>query len=398
MGLKGKGFLKSWVEISKARLKENFRAIQSAAGAGVEVLAVVKSNGYGHDAAICGPALVGAKARWLGVSDVDEGARLRERLGEGSTRVLVMCGMELGDAAAMAQYGLTPVVWTVEHVAAMEKAARAAGQRLQVHLEIDTGMSRQGVQVGTQLAAVAERLTGSRWLHCEGVMSHLSSAEIAESEVTASQQQKFAEAIAQVMAAGIQPEFVHLGNSSAVDEGSTMAWVRETAKKTGARAMVRTGLAVYGMCLPIENEDRKVGESRKSLLAAKLKPAMTWKTHVIGLREIEKGTAVGYGATFTAKRKMRIALIPVGYSDGFRRAASSGVGSGWVMIAGKEAKVVGRVSMNLTTVDVTAIDGVQVGSEVVLLGDGVSAEDHARWSGTISYDIVCGVKAKFVAK
>ena len=402
MDAKGKGFLKSWVEISKARLQENFRAIQSVAGPGVEVLAVVKANGYGHDAAICGPMLVAAKARWLGVSDVEEGAQLRERLGEGSTRVLVMCGMELGDAAAMTQYGLTPVVWTVEHVAAMEKAARAAGQRLPVHLEIDTGMSRQGAQVGAQLEEVVARLAGSRWVHCEGVMSHLSSAEIAGSNVTVSQQAKFAEAIAQVTAAGIQPELLHLGNSSAVDEGSTMGWVRETAKKIGAKAMVRTGLAVYGMCLPIENQDGKTVDSRKSLLSAKLKPAMTWKTQVIGLREIEKGTSVGYGATFMAKGKMRIALIPVGYADGFRRAASSGISlvdsAGWVMIAGKKAKVVGRVSMNLTTVDVTGIDAVQVGSEVVLLGEGVTAEDHARWAGTIAYDIVCGVKGKFVAK
>jgi len=384
------GILKSWVEISKARLQENFRAIQSVAGPAVEVLAVVKANGYGHDASICGPLLVGAKARWLGVSDVDEGARLRERLGEGSTRVLVMCGMELGDAAAMAQFGLTPVVWTVEHVAAMEKAARAAGQRLDVHLEIDTGMSRQGAQLGADLAAVVERLAGSRWVHCEGVMTHLSCAEIAESKVTAMQQEKFEAAIAQLTAAGIQPEFVHLGNSSAVDEGSTMQWVRETAKRIGAKAMVRPGLAVYGMCLPVEGG--------KSMLAAKLKPALTWKTRVIGLREIEKGVAVGYGATFTAKQKTRIALLPVGYADGFRRDASSGIGDGWVMIAGKKAKAVGRVSMNLTVVDVTAIDDVQVGSEVVLLGEGVSAEDHARWAGTIAYDIVCGVKGKFVAK
>jgi len=389
MGAKGEGFLKSWVEISKARLKENLRAIQSVAGAGVEVLAVVKANGYGHNAAICGPALVEAKAKWLGVSDVEEGALVRKQLGESSTRLLVMCGMELGDAPVMAQCGLTPVVWTVEHVAAMEKAARAAGHRLDVHLEIDTGMSRQGAQVGADLAAVAERLAGSRWVHCEGVMTHLSCSEVAGSEVTMMQRERFAEAIEQILAAGIQPELVHLGNSSAVDEGSTMKWVRETAKKIGAKAMVRPGLAVYGMCLPIE--------CGKGLLAAKLKPAMTWKTHVIGLREIEKGTSVGYGATFTARRKMRIALLPVGYADGFRREASSGVGDGWVMIAGKKSKVVGRVSMNLTTVDVTGID-VQVGSEVVLLGEGASAEDHARWAGTIAYDILCGVKGKFVAK
>lgn len=378
------------MEISKTRLKENFRAVQSVAGAAVEVLAVVKANGYGHDVAICGLALVEAKARWLGVSDVDEGAWLRERLGESSTRVLVMCGMELSDAAAMAQYGLTPVVWTVEHVAAMERAARAAGQRLDVHLEIDTGMSRQGAQLGAELEAVAARLAGSRWVHCEGVMNHLSSAEIAESKDTESQKTRFEAALAQVLAAGIQPELLHLGNSSAVDEGSTMAWVRETAKKMGAKAMVRSGLAVYGMCLPVERG--------KGQLATKLNPALTWRTHVIGLREIEKGTAVGYGATFTAKHTMRIALIPVGYADGFRREASSGIGDGWVMVAGKKAKVVGRVSMNLTTVDVTGIDGVSVGSEVVLLGEGVSAEDHARWAGTIAYDILCGVKGKFLAR
>ncbi len=306
-----------------------------------------------------------------------------------------MCGMELNDAPAMATCGLTPVVWTVEHVAAMERAARAAGHRLDVHLEIDTGMSRQGAQPGAELAAVAERLVRSRWMHCEGLMSHLSSAEVAASKVTESQRARFADAIAQVTAAGLQPELLHLGNSSAVDEGSTMAWVREAAKKIGARAMVRSGLAVYGMCLPIE-------AGGKGQLAAKLKSALTWKTHITGLREIEKGTSVGYGATFTAKRAMRLALLPVGYADGFRRAASSGLSlddpAGWVMIAGKRARVVGRVSMNLTTVDVTGIDGVHVGSEVVLLGDGVSAEDHARWSGTIAYDILCGLKAKFVAR
>jgi len=137
---------------------------------------------------------------------------------------------------------------------------------------------------------------------------------------------------------------------------------------------------------------------------------MAWKTRVIGLREIEAGATVGYGATFTAQRPMRLALLPVGYADGFRREASSspqpatapsgdpdsGVGDGWVMIAGQRARVVGRVSMNLTTVDVTGIAGVDVGDEVVLLGEGVSAQDHARWCGTIAYEILCGVRGRVV--
>jgi len=123
---------------------------------------------------------------------------------------------------------------------------------------------------------------------------------------------------------------------------------------------------------------------------------LCWKTRVIAVREVEAGATVGYSATFVAPRKMRLALLPIGYADGFRRAGSSGIGNGWVMIAGKRATVVGRVSMNLTVVDVSGIDGVHEGMEVVLLGDGVTAEDHARWSGTIAYDILCGIRARMV--
>jgi alanine racemase len=266
----------------------------------------------------------------------------------------------------------------------MDAAAESAGESVAVHVEIDTGMARQGVAGGPELARVLERLVASPWVRCEGVLSHLSSAEVSGSAVTAAQRERFGAALAQVAAAGITPEFVHLGNTSAVDEGSTMEWVRSTAARLGARAMVRTGFAVYGHALPVEDG---VGD-----LISNLRPVEVWKTRVVGLRQIEAGATVGYGATFVAPATMRLALLPVGYADGFRREASSGVGDGWVMIAGKRARVVGRVSMNLTTVDVTGI-AVEVGDEVVLLGDGVSAEDHARWCGTIAYEILCGVPA-----
>jgi alanine racemase len=190
---------------------------------------------------------------------------------------------------------------------------------------------------------------------------------------------------------GVIPEFVHLAASSGVDEGSTLGWLREVAAGVGARVMVRPGIALYGYCLPLDTGI--AGGVRE-----RLKPVLTWKTRVIGVREIAAGQAVGYGGTFVAKSLMRLALLPVGYSDGFRRAGSSGVGDGWVMIAGRRAPVVGRVSMNLITVDVTDIAGVAVGDEVVLLGDGVTADDHARWSGTISYEILCGIRAKFLKK
>jgi len=381
--------LKSWAEVSSARLVENFRVVRAVAGAGAETLAVIKANAYGHGADICAPLLMAEGARWLGVSDLEEGSAIREAMPHRGVRLLVMSGMDVGDAPGLVLHGLTPAVWTAEHVTAMERAARAAGHRVSVHIEVETGMARQGASLGEELARVLERLAGSRWVYCEGVMTHLCCSEVAGAQTTALAQERFRAALEQVAAAGAKPDFVHVANTSAVDEGGVMAWLRARAKAMGAQVMVRVGLGLYGHCLPIEGEG--VG-----VLGMRLAPVMEWKTRVIGVREINAGTTVGYGATFVAARAMKLALLPVGYADGFRRAGSSGVGDGWVMIAGKRAAVVGRVSMNLTMVDVSGIEGVGVGDEVVLLGDGVTAEDHARWSGTIAYDILCGIRARMV--
>ncbi len=299
------------------------------------------------------------------------------------------------------------MIWAAEHVEALEQAASAAGQRVAVHLEIDTGMGRQGAAApeahvsAPELRRMLERLATSPWVWCEGLMTHLCCAEAAGEGMTTAQRRRFAAAIDEVTGAGIRPEFLHMANTSGVDEGSTMQWVRDVALQIGARAMVRTGLAIYGYALPLEGYALPLEggggntATHTATLRPRLKPVMVWKTRVIGVRDLEPGASVGYGATFTAARPMRLALLPVGYADGFRREASSGVGNGWVMIAGKRAPVVGRVSMNLTTVDVTEMTGVDAGTEVVLLGEGVTAEDHARWCGTIPYEIMCGVRARF---
>ncbi|MGA7157391.1 MAG: alanine racemase [Acidobacteriaceae bacterium] len=386
------GMVKSWVEISEERLVGNLRAVQAIAcvdGAS-ETLGVIKANAYGHDAANVARILVKAGVRWLGVADAEEGVRVRGVVGDG-VRVLVMCGLEDADCKAVVRYGLTPVVWTVEHVAMLERAAEAAGVEVRVHLEVDTGMARQGVDC-KGVGELAERLAGSRWVRCEGVMTHLATAEVGGSEVTGRQRERFVEALQVVVNKGLRPELVHVGASSAVDEGSTLEWMREVAASVGARVMVRPGIALYGYC----SEVCAGSKGDTGLLRPRLRPVLTWKTRVLGVREIGAGETVGYGATFTAKSLMRLALLPVGYSDGFRRAGSSGVGEGWVMIGGRRAAVVGRVSMNLITVDVTDIAGVAVGDEVVLLGDGVTADDHARWNGTISYEILCGIRARFM--
>ncbi len=398
-------WMKSWVEISEERLVENLRTVQALAGGedrvglpgAAEVLGVVKADAYGHGAVQVARMLAKAGLGWLGVADVEEGARVRRaveglaaaesgRAEPGTSRqrisVLVMGGLDAVECAPMLEHGLTPVVWTVEHVEMLERAAASAGRAVAVHLEIDSGMCRQGVDLAG-VAAVARRLAGSRWVRCEGVMSHLASAEVAGSEQTRRQQARFAQAVQIAAAQGVRPAWLHLAASSAVDESGTLAGMRELARSQGARMMVRAGISLYGYCIPTAG----------GVLRPRLQPVLTWKTRVIGVREIEAGESVGYGGTFTAASRMRLALLPVGYSDGLRRAASSGVGNGWVMIAGRRAVVVGRVSMNLTTVDITQIEGVEVGSEVVLLGPGVTADDHAGWSGTISYEVLCGIRA-----
>jgi len=389
------GRVKSWVEISGARLVENLRAVQAIVnvGEGTETLGVVKANAYGHDAAIVARVLVNAGVRWLGVADVDEGVRVRGVVGDG-VRLLVMLGLEETDCKGVVVHNLTPVVWTMEHVAMLERAAESTGKVVRVHLEIDTGMARQGVD-WKGVVGIAERLAGSKWVRCEGVMSHLVAAEVEGSAVTQRQRGRFEEALQVIVDKGITVEWLHLGASSAVDEGSTLGWMQELAAGVGARVMVRPGIALYGYCSPVTaaNDGDMCGGGALGKL---VKPVLTWKTRVIGLREIGVGDTVGYGATLTAKSLMRLALLPVGYADGLRRAASSGVGDGWVMIGGRRAAVVGRVSMNLVVVDVTDLEGVAVGDEVVVLGEGVTADDHARWSGTISYEILCGIRAKFV--
>ena len=181
---------------------------------------------------------------------------------------------------------------------------------------------------------------------------------------------------------GLQPRWMHAGNSSAVDNpAQDWPWLLELARQAGARAMVRPGLALYGYCLPIEGPTAPH-------LRPELRPVMTWKAHVLAVHCLAPGETVGYNATFTADRAMPVALLPVGYADGLRRELS---GRGWVMLGGRRAPILGRISMNLTVVDLSGISNVAVGDAAILLGEGVTAEDHARLAGTIVYEILCGI-------
>lgn len=391
--------VKSWIEVSGERLAGNFRAVRATAGAETQVLAVVKANAYGHGVETCSVTLAEAGARWLGVADAREGTRVRRtldaaRIGRADVGILVMCGLMPGDAAAdvglIAKYELTPLVWTVEQVRWLH-----GHTGMRVHVEVDTGMGRQGARPGAELEELLDAIAAAG-LELDGVMTHFCAAEVAHSERTQAQERRFEEAVAQVRMKGMRLGWVHAGSSSSVDNPThEEPWLAELAKSVGACAMVRAGVALYGYCLPIEQSWHQEPDGYVDpRLHPRLLPVMTWKTHVLDVREMSAGDSIGYNATFTAKHAMRVAVLPVGYSDGLRRelSGSDARPGGWVMMHGQAAAIVGRISMNLTTVDVTAIHGVQVGDEVVLLGDGVTADDHARLAGTISYEILCGVR------
>ncbi len=398
--------MNSWVEISERRLLGNYRLLAQAAGGDTAVLAVVKANAYGHGAAVCAPVLARAGAEWLGVADGAEGACLREALAaagierDSQPQVLAMCGSLGDDAELVVRNELTPVVWEKQQMESLAASVQRRGgvtAPLPIHLEIDTGMARQGVTLGEELHGLLHWLKRQPHLRLDGVMTHFASAEVAGSPQTVTQMRRFQEAMGAVTAVGLRPSWVHVGSSSTVDNQGpeqNSAWLRSLASTVGARSMVRPGIALYGYCLPIEQSGSN-GNEVSSTVRSELGPVMSWKTRVISLREVQPGDTVGYNATYKAEKPMRLALLPVGYADGLRRELSGSnlLPGGWTMVRGQCASIVGRVSMNLTVVDVTEIPGVAVGDEVVILGDGVSADDHARLAHTISYEIVCGVRA-----
>ena len=423
--------VKVWTEIAPERLAGNFRALSVIVGESLgegkapALLAVIKANAYGHGIDPCAAILAHAGAEWLGVTDAHEGARVRTVLAAAmerddsspsrnrdsihrapvQPRILVMSGTVglAGEADCIVENALTPVVWASAHVTLLAEAARKAGRatRVPVHVEIDSGMSRQGVSPGALLAETLQAIAAEPSVVLDGVFTHFASTEISGSEQTTRQQAQFESAIAQIARSGAKPRWVHVGNSSFIDnavpstsisdqeacEWAPGKWLSSLAEASQARPMVRTGLALYGYLLPIEGLGR-------SLAASNVLPVMAWKTRLIDVREVPVGTLVGYDGAYRAARPMRLALLPLGYADGLRRELSSTntkVG-GWVIIRGECAAIVGRVSMNLTTVDVTAIPGATDGDEVVVLGDGVNANDHARLAGTIAYEILCGIK------
>jgi len=367
---------RTWAEVSLAALSENFHAVQKHVGRGVTICAVVKADGYGHGAVECARALESEGAEWLGVTDAAEGLALR---GAGCmARILLMTGIWKGEEDGIVAENLTPTIWEPWHIETLERAARKRQSILPVHLKLDTGMNRLGASPEA-LPRLCEMLSACKQVTLEGVSTHFASAEVLDAEDAVRQMKSFEEGLAVLQNYGLRPALVHMGNSAAM-----------SARPETWKTMVRPGIALYGYSLAFTRSGEPAAVEELPL-----RPVLSWKTRVLTVKDVAAGQAVGYMGTFVTKAQSRIAVLPVGYADGYPRLLSN---RARVIVRGEHAPVVGRVSMDLTIVDVSHIRGVAVGDEVVLIGNSngksVDAVELARWCESVPYEILCGLSQR----
>ena len=383
-----------WVEIRTQAFEDNFRFLAGMAAPHAELLAIVKADAYGHSLALCAPAAVRAGARWLGVTSVEEGVAART-LSPGS-QILVIGGVFPGQSAALVAHRLIAVAWEPWQLDEIEIAAQDAGMQpgsFPVHLEIDTGMSRQGVDPAA-LPPMLARFHAASPLKLDGVMTHLFAADEADGAVTEAQLAQLDKVLEQVSAAGLWAEWLNVGNSAALLAGQAEA-IAAIAARHGMRALLRPGLALYGLA---PGFDPPFDPDEPAPLAAahtRLRPVLSWKTRVTGIRAIPAGAVVGYNGTFVATEPMRLALLAAGYADGIDRRLGNRFS---LLVRGQRAPLVGLVSMDQTVIDVTDIPGVRAGDEVVIIGtqDGetITAFDHAEATGTIPWEVFTRIGAR----
>lgn len=363
----------TWAEIDLNQLAANFNQVRKRVGSAARIMAVVKANAYGHGAVECARRLATQGADWFGVALPEEAIQLRE---SGIKQpVLCLAGFWPGQAAACIQYQLTPVIYRRDMLEALNQAAAEAGVIADAHVKVDTGMGRLGVRFD-QLSEFVAQVGQFPNVRIDGLMTHLAAADDTSCQpLTHDQIHRFDEAVSVFREHGFRPTHLHLANSAGV-YGHREAWGN----------MVRPGGVLYGLwrdVLPPNVADPQ------------LAPVMSLYSRIIMLKWVPPGETIGYGCTFEASRRSLIATLPIGYHDGYMRGLSNRAN---VIVRGAYAPVVGRVSMDLTLVDVTDVAGVELHDEVTLLGWDrrhpdlrLRAEDLARIAGTLSYEVTCGV-------
>lgn len=359
-----------WMEVSRRRIAENFHAIRNAVSPTIEVMPVVKADAYRHGASEVARVLSEEGARWLAVSNVEEGVQLRQ---SGiTTHILVMGDFLQFERPALIDYSLTPAIHSLPQLLEYDRMASALGRALPYHMTVDSGMGRLGSREPSgRIVAAVLQATHAR---LEGLMTHFASAANYDSPQTADQLAYFTDVQRDFTRAGLDPRYVHLSSTIPVAYGRREAWGN----------MVRPGHAIYGYVSPAR------GDAPAPVL--QVQPAMNWKARILEVKELPKGALVGYGGMFRTERPTRIAIVAVGYADGLPHRLSN---KGKVIAGGRLSPILGAVSMDLTTIDITESPQLAPGDPVTLLGkEGnvtLDAAQLARAAGTISYSILCGI-------
>lgn len=360
----------TWAEIRLDRVASNYLSVKRFAD--VEVMAVVKADAYGHGAVEIASYLEQRGfVDWFGVALVEEGKSLRQA---GITTPILCLGgfWQAEQARECVELSLTPTIYRIDMLQTLHEVAQAAGRKVPYHLKLDTGMGRLGIQP-TQLSEFMDYASRCSSLILDGVFTHFASADEPEKNwQTQAQIDCYKECLAQMELCGVIPRYYHLSNSAGLHR-----W------KEARGNLVRTGGLLYGLWRDIIAPHPE---------PPRIEPVLSLHSRIILLKQVPAGVPLGYGGTFTTERHSLIATIPVGYSDGLRRGCSN---NGRVIIRGQYAPIVGRVSMDLTLLDVTDIPDVALGDEVLLIGDSgglcITAEEVAARIGTISFEVTCAI-------
>lgn len=360
------------VEIDTAALKNNFQSIRNTVGSQIKIMAVVKSDAYGHGLTECAEILADAGAGTFGVAEVWEGVKLRKAGVQGD--IIVMLGGSSESYEDIIRFDLTPVVYEVDFITGLSDKAAGMQEEVKVHLKVDVGMGRIGIMPDDveSYVSLIKRLPG---ISLSGILSHFPVADEIESlQSTHEQLADFKNILADIKSEESGEIVSHIANSAGL-----------IYFPKSHLDMVRPGISLYG-CYPDGSDKRAKGVSPD----LDLRPVMSFKTRVIQVKELEAGCGISYGHTFVTRRKSRIAVLPVGYADGYLRKLSN---RAQVLIGGRRAPVCGRVCMNATLVDVTDLPPVHSGDEVVLMGcqknEMIEADELAQWMETISYEVLC---------
>lgn len=366
---------KAWVEISKSALTKNVSAFRRHLGPKVAVMAVVKSNAYGHGLVETAKIADRAGTAWFGVDNVDEGIALRK---SGAIKPILVLGYTLNSRLRdCVSNDLSFVAYNLETARALARL-RLTGKRgnvAKVHLKIETGTTRQGIE-GKELTRLVRELKKTRGVVIEGASTHYANIEdTTDASYAKSQLRRFEEGIALLHREGIDPPFLHTACSAAAILYPVTHF-----------NLARIGISMYGLW-PSKETHAVARREKKQLTLA---PALTWKTIIAQIKTVPKGTPVSYGLTERTTRPSKLAIIPVGYWDGYDRRGLSNIGQ--VLVHGRRCKIVGRVCMNMCVIDVTDVPGARVEDEVVLLGrqgrDAITAEYIASKLDTITYEVV----------